>query len=525
MSAVAPILQDAPSLAGLPGRQAPADAGEDAAAGFGAELAQFAEAAPAPASPDAATRLAAPSVKKADFLALSLPREAVSTPDGAEAMAPSVPEVFPPEVFLAAAPPDPSPARDEAAPTLATNARPKSPGPDNDAASIERLAAVIDAAPATKAPVATATAAPPSRPLWPARSSRAEAPAANEVTARVSERTAASSRPKEEAAAPVSIAAAPAAPMPPVDPAPAIPVLLPPQAMAVAATDAAAGAAEADPVMRIGAALATTAARNTPGAKTEAAPPADDFALATPAEAVAVAVHVVAQKTWLPPVAAAFSSGLARPAPADRAAPAAAQGVADSPTPPDAGAVETKARPAFVQPETPVGLPPQDGVFASRDEAPPAAKPAPVSTQPLEKPAPAAPRRDLEVTLAPKELGGLELRMKSAGDRLELAFVADRGETARMISDGGATLTTQLHEAGIGLGGIDISAAPAAPGGGSAGATSGGSSSAQATDDGAREEPAPQGREFSGRERRDQRNEPIEQAADARARGERGFYL
>ena len=54
--------------------------------------------------------------------------------------------------------------------------------------------------------------------------------------------------------------------------------------------------------------------------------------------------------------------------------------------------------------------------------------------------------------------------MKSAGDRLELAFVADRGETARLISDKSAALTSQLHDAGIGLGGIDISIRPVGPG-------------------------------------------------------------
>ncbi len=43
---------------------------------------------------------------------------------------------------------------------------------------------------------------------------------------------------------------------------------------------------------------------------------------------------------------------------------------------------------------------------------------------------------------------------------LELAFVADRGETARLISDKSAALTSQLHGAGIGLGGIDITSAP-----------------------------------------------------------------
>ncbi len=70
-------------------------------------------------------------------------------------------------------------------------------------------------------------------------------------------------------------------------------------------------------------------------------------------------------------------------------------------------------------------------------------------------------RRDLEITLTPQDLGGLQVKLKSSGDRLELSFVADRGETARMISDKSAALESQLHDAGIGLGGVAISSSAA----------------------------------------------------------------
>ncbi len=67
--------------------------------------------------------------------------------------------------------------------------------------------------------------------------------------------------------------------------------------------------------------------------------------------------------------------------------------------------------------------------------------------------------------------------MKSAGDRLEIVFVADRGDTARLIDDKSAGLATQLRSAGLGLGGLDISVAARSADNLSAGlATNGGAS-------------------------------------------------
>ena len=70
------------------------------------------------------------------------------------------------------------------------------------------------------------------------------------------------------------------------------------------------------------------------------------------------------------------------------------------------------------------------------------------------------------------------MKMKSAGNRLEIAFVADKGETARMISDKSATLESQLQGAGIGLGGIDISSSSGQAAGGSEWTSSTGGASA-----------------------------------------------
>ncbi len=112
--------------------------------------------------------------------------------------------------------------------------------------------------------------------------------------------------------------------------------------------------------------------------------------------------------------------------------------------------------------------------------------------------------------------------MKSAGDRLELAFVADRGETARLISDKSAALTSQLHDAGIGLGGIDISSATSGQGASGDAPTGGGR---QPNPSGGDSNPAPQRQQTSGRDRQDGDNEIDDQTGDAPSRGQRGFYL
>ncbi len=87
------------------------------------------------------------------------------------------------------------------------------------------------------------------------------------------------------------------------------------------------------------------------------------------------------------------------------------------------------------------------------------ASPAAATSNAAFTPEAPAPRRDLEVVLAPHDLGGLALRLKSIGDRLEIAFVADKADTARMIDDRSATLESQLRNAGLGSGGVAISVA------------------------------------------------------------------
>ncbi len=260
------------------------------------------------------------------------------------------------------------------------------------------------------------------------------------------------------------------------------------------------------------------------------------FSEAEPQEGTATVIHVVAQQTWLQPVSPVFSPGLSRQAAADRAgleAPQAVRGkTEDSTNSKDAAAVETNSQPPPVSAPEQTPQAPFASVLSSgganlapgRGELPkPAASAGATSTSDdSQRSLAAAPRRDLEITLAPKELGGLEVRMKSAGDRLELAFVADRGETARLISDKSAALTSQLHDAGIGLGGIDISSAASGPGG-SGDALSGGGKPPNSSS--ANSHPAPQRQNSSGRDRQDRENETNDQTGDARPRGERGLYL
>ncbi len=130
--------------------------------------------------------------------------------------------------------------------------------------------------------------------------------------------------------------------------------------------------------------------------------------------------------------------------------------------------------------------------------------------------------------MEPKELGGLAVRMKSAGDRLEIAFVADKGETARMISDKSATLESQLQGAGIGLGGIDISTAAKQPANatGLPSATGGGSANGAGSDPRGNSDSTPQRQDPAGRNRQDQSHETVQKAGDQRAiGGGHGLYL
>jgi flagellar hook-length control protein FliK len=293
-----------------------------------------------------------------------------------------------------------------------------------------------------------------------------------------------------------------------------------------------------DSVALIGAALASPGARSAVGAQQAAASdPSLKEAEETPYEATTTAIHVVAQQTWLPPVSPAFSPGLSRQAAADHAAPETSQAASgktkDLAGDKEAAAIETKSSVPTADsapekaPQTPFAsvLSSGGGKFEpGRGEAPkPAATAAPTPTASSDAPPTilaATPRKDLEITLAPKELGGLEVRMKSAGDRLELAFVADRGETARMISDKSAALASQLHGAGLGQGGIDISSTASGQGGGGEGPPGGGRSPHPSSG----EQPARR-QESQGRDRQDRNNETNKQTGDAPSRGQRGLYL
>jgi flagellar hook-length control protein FliK len=302
---------------------------------------------------------------------------------------------------------------------------------------------------------------------------------------------------------------------------------------------AAGGAGEGDSVARIGAALASVSRRATPFAGAEKSPVEAEVSLAAPDAAATYPIHVVAQKAWLQPVSPAFSPGLNRLAAADRAAleaPRAGKSAAPESRAEAAAANVPEAAPAARAEAAPL---PSNAVafsggaafFVDEDSAVAALaakKPTVAPENASALPQAAAPRRDLEITLAPKDLGGLAVRIKSAGDRLELAFVADKGETARMISDKSATLESQLHGAGLGLGGIEIDAASRTD----LGALGAPLASAGATANGAPADPrensqsAPQRQEFSGRGRQDQSHETGEKSGEPLASsGNRGLYL
>ncbi|WP_298356133.1 flagellar hook-length control protein FliK [Rhodoblastus sp.] len=213
-------------------------------------------------------------------------------------------------------------------------------------------------------------------------------------------------------------------------------------------------ASGARPLARIDA----PAARSGTRAPTRAAPTLDVAARGGGPEAPAIAietpaapttVHVVELKSWLPPAApeaAAPSAGRTSTAPpkAENVTTDAAAGAAVATK--DAAPVAAPA-PAAPAPFLPSAPKPKPSIAGA---GPAAAAPAPEPSAP-------ARRRDLEITLVPKDLGGLAVRMKAAGDRLEIAFVADKCDTARLIDDKSAGLASQLRGAGLGLGGLDIS--------------------------------------------------------------------
>ncbi len=215
---------------------------------------------------------------------------------------------------------------------------------------------------------------------------------------------------------------------------------------------------------------AATSAAATPDAATPDAcargATADGQALAIETEAAPTPVHVVDLKSWLPPAApkgASASPERARtstanaPNPPTGAALAAKDGASSMPPAPSAtmarSSVQAQAAPPPASPFALQLQPSSAGTAPARKAAAPTtATPAPAANV-------SAPRRDLEIILEPKDLGGLAVRMKSAGDRLEIAFVADRGDTARLIDDKSTGLASQLRGAGLGLGGLDISVA------------------------------------------------------------------
>jgi hypothetical protein len=332
----------------------------------------------------------------------------------------------------------------------------------------------------------------------------------------------------------------------------------PPAVTAPAATASAPGA---DSVARIGAALSIPASERAIPATALSSPGA---ALAFPAAALAnptkaqppgpaadpekdaktVSVHVVSQQSWLPPVESALGGG----------------GSDSNRNPTKNGGTESGAKiAAAVQSDAR-----QEASFAAPQSAQPnfaaaqatLAGPAPAyvsvastngsaATASLHQEVPSTPtpvlRRDLEITLTPQDLGGLQVKMKSAGDRLELAFVSDRGETARMISDKSAALESQLNGAGLGLGGVAISSSVAGGmhGDANAGGSQGGGAAPQhssqspgspsgsaAGQSDSQSETTRQRQNFSGRARQDENHEQGESSRDARgAAGDRGLYL
>ena len=150
-------------------------------------------------------------------------------------------------------------------------------------------------------------------------------------------------------------------------------------------------------------------------------------------EAASTPVHVVDLKSWLPPAAPEGGSHSAARAQASTAnaqdaatgaAPAAKDAAKDAaPSTPFAPSGPASAQPqAAATPALPSALRLQSMSGAAPRRQAAALGPAtPASAANV-----SAPRRDLQITLEQKDLGGLAVRMKSTGDRLEIAFVADR---------------------------------------------------------------------------------------------------
>ncbi|MCW2316277.1 flagellar hook-length control protein FliK [Rhodoblastus acidophilus] len=300
------------------------------------------------------------------------------------------------------------------------------------------------------------------------------------------------------------------------------------------AASSAASSATAEAVARIGAAL------------TAPAQPRANQPAVVEREPQTVSVHVVSQQSWLPPVDPNLSGG-SQPQPqsfgesgaqSQKSSDGAVKGEATDLEPPAPAWSQSASLSSFAALTSGFGASAAASATSTGIHGAEATGAAASARQDL----PAAPaptlRRDLEITMTPQDLGGLQVKLKSAGDRLELAFVADRGETARMISDKTAALETQLTGAGLGLGGVAISASAA---GDMSGAQTGGQGgqgshtpsqafgSAQGQNggqSGGDSESTRQGRNSAGRERQDERNERGDVSRDARGpSGDRGLYL
>jgi flagellar hook-length control protein FliK len=283
------------------------------------------------------------------------------------------------------------------------------------------------------------------------------------------------------------------------------------------------------------AAAATTQASAPSRARDSADP---SLSLSTSREDATTRVSVTSQRTWLEPVRPDFV-----PATQGAEARSGQEAPRGTEAPAGAEAAQTVSQPVEAPaPADTTALIPQSRAenFAvpASDAARPVVKAAAVA-DPAPAPHAATPRRDLEVTLEPRDLGGLALRLKSVGDRLEIAFVADKGDTAQMIDDGSGTLASQLRVAGLGLGGVaisvetkpDVAANPGADHADQASAARDYDASAGARDQGGgqgsrEQEVAPRRQQSFGGGGQEQRDESTGNGDNARAgSGDRGFYL
>jgi hypothetical protein len=241
-------------------------------------------------------------------------------------------------------------------------------------------------------------------------------------------------------------------------------------------------------------------------------------------------VFVMSQRTWLEPVRPDFvSEQQGADSPSDAATPVPAEAAAQPRSQPADAPLSANASALIPQTRAENSTFPVSGAARPTVASATAADPAPA-------PRAAALRRDLDVTLEPRDLGGLALRLKSVGDRLEIAFVADKADTARMIGDSSGALASQLRDAGLGLGGVAISIETKTDGAASAGADQLGHGSfggAQAQGNGhgngqgGGEPDAVQRRQqIFGGGRQEQRDESVGNGDGARARrDDRGLYL